>query len=163
MTSVWPAESPRSGGAGHHWQAAALLQLSVCAQVAWLSCPPGGAGLLSARLWGHRNHSPPTLPAPLSVPLIDLGSPHPHSPCGRLVLRLDLGQGCQPGSDTCRRTHSTSLGSSSVQWVSSGTGARAATQVPGLEQAGAVPTGRSGPAWSAGQREHPGSRKERQV
>ncbi|XFG05607.1 hypothetical protein AB1E19_009231 [Capra hircus] len=83
-------------------------------------------------------------------------------PCGRLVLRADLGQGCQPGSDTCRRTRSTSLGSSSVQWVSSGTGARAAMQVPGLEPAGAVPTGRSGPAWSAGQREHPGSRKERQ-
>lgn len=85
---------------------------SVCARVAWPSRPPvgtgqpGGAGAPSARLWGHRNHALPTLPAPLSVLRIDLGSPHPHSPCGCLVLCVDLGQGRQPGSDTCRHTHS---------------------------------------------------------
>ena len=71
---------------GHQRQAAALLRLSVCAQVALLPRPPagtgelGGAGAPSARLWGHRDCAPPTLPAPLSVLLIGLGSPHPRSP-----------------------------------------------------------------------------------
>ena len=56
-----------------------------------------------------------------------------------------------------------SLGAYSVQWGSSSTGAGAAVLVPGLESGAAVPTRRSGLVWSAGQREHPGSQKERQV
>lgn len=118
MASRTTAERGRGAPGAGGRPASALGQCPPCPPTG--AGEPGRAGAPSARLWGHRDCAPPTLPAPLSVLLIGLGSPHPRSPCGRLVSCADLGQGSQPSSDTYRCTRSTSLGGSTVRRVSSG-------------------------------------------
>lgn len=163
MTPVWLAGPLRSRGAGHQGQAAALLRHSVSARPARprVLGSRAGLGLLlpgsGVTATVHRPHS---LPRSLSC-LLAWGPHTPAAPVDTWYHVQTLGRAASPAL-TPTDAHAALASVAQPCHGSAAASSQVAAQVPGLEPGGAAATGRSGPAWSAGQGEHPGSRKERQ-